>query len=94
MEAGRKSSSRPSPYGWKSDTSFLKANLIFPLALSIGAERNGLSMPKQDISSRHFQRKISQFCELRIAPIASKRVLENTQAPSRSGPKYSVQCID
>ncbi|MDQ0564273.1 hypothetical protein QO004_006091 [Rhizobium mesoamericanum] len=33
-------------------------------------------MPKQDISSRHFQRKISDFCELRIALIASKRVLE------------------
>lgn len=40
-------------------------------------ERNGMSMPKQDISSRHFQRKISEFCELRIAPIAPKRVLEN-----------------
>ncbi|MFB9950926.1 hypothetical protein ACFFP0_18915 [Rhizobium puerariae] len=34
-------------------------------------------MPKQDLSSRHFQRKISEFCEVRIAPIASKRVLEN-----------------
>lgn len=34
-------------------------------------------MPKHDLSSRHFQRKISQFCELRIAPITSKRVLEN-----------------
>lgn len=30
-----------------------------------------------DISSRHFQRKISKFCELRIAPIVSRRVLEN-----------------
>ncbi|MCY0150705.1 hypothetical protein OEG84_24140 [Hoeflea sp. G2-23] len=36
-------------------------------------------MPKQDLSSRHFQRKISQFCELRIAPIASKRALEQIQ---------------
>ncbi|WP_206427942.1 hypothetical protein [Rhizobium sp. CIAT894] len=36
-------------------------------------------MTKQDISSRHFQRKISDFCELRIAPIASKRVLENVR---------------
>ncbi|ADY67865.1 hypothetical protein AGROH133_14426 (plasmid) [Agrobacterium tumefaciens] len=36
-----------------------------------------MSMPKHDLSSRHFQRKISQFCELRIAPITSKRVLEN-----------------
>lgn len=34
-------------------------------------------MPKQDISSRHFQRKISEFCEVRIAPVASKEVLEN-----------------
>ncbi len=34
-------------------------------------------MPKHDLSSRHFQRKISQFCEVRIAPISSKRVLEN-----------------
>jgi hypothetical protein len=36
-----------------------------------------MSVPKQDIPSRHFQRKISEFCELRIAPIAPKRVLEN-----------------
>jgi len=34
-------------------------------------------MAKQDLSSRHFQRKLSEFCEVRIAPIASKRVLEN-----------------
>lgn len=34
-------------------------------------------MPKHDLSSRHFQRKISNFCEARIAPIASKRALEN-----------------
>ena len=34
-------------------------------------------MPKHDLSSRHFQRKISEFCEVRIAPISSKRVLEN-----------------
>jgi hypothetical protein len=34
-------------------------------------------MPKEDLSSRHFQRKISEFCEVRIAPIASKRVLES-----------------
>ncbi|CDN57570.1 Hypothetical protein RG1141_PA07380 (plasmid) [Neorhizobium galegae bv. officinalis bv. officinalis str. HAMBI 1141] len=34
-------------------------------------------MPKLDNSSRHFQRKISEFRELRIAPIAPKRVLEN-----------------
>lgn len=38
-----------------------------------------MSMPKQDLSSRHFQRKISEFCELHIAPIASKRVLENVR---------------
>jgi len=40
-------------------------------------ERNGMNMPKHDLSSRHFQRKISEFCEVRIAPISSKRVLEN-----------------
>ncbi|MBY3417218.1 hypothetical protein HFN87_28590 [Rhizobium laguerreae] len=34
-------------------------------------------MPKDDISSRHFQRKISDFCDVRIAPVASKQVLEN-----------------
>lgn len=32
-------------------------------------------MAKQDLSSHHFQQKISNFCEVRIAPIASKRVL-------------------
>ena len=36
-------------------------------------------MPKHDLSSRHFQRKISEFCEVRIAPISSKRVLENVR---------------
>ncbi|MEN3148482.1 hypothetical protein ABCW43_14305 [Neorhizobium sp. IRAMC:178] len=34
-------------------------------------------MAKHDISSHHFQQKISDFCEVRIAPIASKRVLES-----------------
>ncbi|TCM52598.1 hypothetical protein C8J36_10842 [Rhizobium sp. PP-F2F-G48] len=34
-------------------------------------------MPKQDKSSLHFERKISQFCDIRIAPIASKRSLES-----------------
>lgn len=34
-------------------------------------------MTKHDLSSRHFQRKISKFCELRIAPVASRRVFEN-----------------
>jgi hypothetical protein len=57
-------------------TFFVQGELLFPLALGIGAERN-ISMPKQDIASRQFQRKISDFCELRIAPIAPKRVLEN-----------------
>ncbi len=36
-----------------------------------------MGMTKNDISSRHFQRKISEFWELRIAPIASWRVMEN-----------------
>lgn len=57
-------------------TFFVKGELLFPLALGIGAERN-ISMPKRDIASRQFRQKISDFCELRIAPIASKRVLEN-----------------
>ena len=58
-----------------SDKPFFKAQRLFPLALGTGAERNGMSMPKQNLSSRHFQRKISEFCEVRIAPIASKQVL-------------------
>lgn len=37
-------------------------------------------MSKPDLSSRHFQSKISKFCELRIAPIASKRSLSNIEA--------------
>ncbi len=36
-----------------------------------------MSMTTHDPSSRHFQRKISEFCELRIAPVASRRVFEN-----------------
>jgi len=44
-------------------TYFIKGHILFPLALGIGAERHGRSMTKNDISSRHFQRKISQFCE-------------------------------
>ena len=36
-----------------------------------------MSMTKHDLSSRPFQRKISEFCELRIAPITSRRALEN-----------------
>ncbi|WP_413228991.1 hypothetical protein [Agrobacterium larrymoorei] len=36
-----------------------------------------MSMTKHGISSRHCQRKISEFCELRIAPIASWQALEN-----------------
>jgi hypothetical protein len=48
-----------------------------PSALVTG--RNGISMPEHDLSSRHFQRKISEFCEVRIAPTSSKRVLENVR---------------
>ncbi len=33
-------------------------------------------MSKPDLSSRHFQRKITAFCELRIAPITTKRATE------------------
>jgi len=36
-----------------------------------------MSMPKHDLSSHRFQRKISEFCDVRIAPISSKQVLEN-----------------
>ncbi len=34
-------------------------------------------MSKPDLSSRQFQRKISAFCELRIAPITTKRATED-----------------
>ena len=34
-------------------------------------------MTKHDLSTHHFQRKISDFCEVRIAPIASQRVLKS-----------------
>lgn len=34
-------------------------------------------MAKHDLSTHHFQRKMSDFCEVRIAPIASKRVVES-----------------
>ena len=34
-------------------------------------------MAKHDLSIHHFQRKISDFCKVRIAPIASQRVLES-----------------
>lgn len=37
-------------------------------------------MSKPDLSSRHFQSKISKFCALRIAPIASKSSLSNVEA--------------
>lgn len=63
----------------RSDKLIFKAPVLFPLALGAEAERNGMSMPTHDLSSRHFQRKISEFCEVRIAPIFSKRVLENVR---------------
>ncbi|MEY9584275.1 hypothetical protein [Sinorhizobium fredii] len=34
-------------------------------------------MRNQSTSSLHFQRKISEFCNVRVAPVASKRALEN-----------------
>ncbi|ACP21992.1 hypothetical protein NGR_b05330 (plasmid) [Sinorhizobium fredii NGR234] len=34
-------------------------------------------MRKQSTSSLYFQRKISEFCNIRVAPFASKRALEN-----------------
>ncbi|WP_420841278.1 hypothetical protein [Ensifer aridi] len=34
-------------------------------------------MRNQSTSSLHFQRKISEFCNVRIAPVASKRALQN-----------------
>ncbi len=36
-----------------------------------------MSMPRHDLSSRHFQQKVSEFRAVLIAPISSKRVLEN-----------------
>jgi hypothetical protein len=55
----------------------LKAGLYFRSPSALVPERNGMSMPNHDLSSRHFQRKISEFCEVRIAPICSKPELEN-----------------
>jgi hypothetical protein len=37
-------------------------------------------MPRQDIASREFQRKIIQFCELRIATTTSTRTFENIKS--------------
>ncbi len=34
-------------------------------------------MATNDLSTHHFQRKISDFCEVRIAPVASQRVLDS-----------------
>ncbi|WCK74398.1 hypothetical protein [Agrobacterium tumefaciens] len=34
-------------------------------------------MAKHILSSHHVQRKISDFCEVRVAPIASKRMLQS-----------------
>ena len=36
-------------------------------------------MTKHDLSTHHFQRKISDFREVRIALVASQRVLESIQ---------------
>lgn len=36
-----------------------------------------MSMSGQNLSSRRFQQKILEFCELRIAPIVPLQVLEN-----------------
>lgn len=57
----------------------LKARPYFRSPSALVPERNGMSMPKHDLSSRHFQRKISEFCEVRIAPISSTRVLDNVR---------------
>jgi hypothetical protein len=60
-------------------TFFVKGSPYFRSPSALVPERNGMSMPKHDLSSHHFQRKISEFCEVRIAPISSKRVLENVR---------------
>lgn len=57
----------------------LKARPYFRSSSALAPERNGMSMPKHDLSSRHFQRKISEFCDVRIAPISSKWALENVR---------------
>lgn len=49
---------------------------IRPCSALVPRERNN-SMAKHDLSSHYFQRKISDFCEVRIAPIASKRMLQS-----------------
>jgi hypothetical protein len=62
------------------DTCFVNLGSYFRSPSALVPERNGMSMPKHYLSSRHFQRKISEFCEVRIAPISSKRVLENARS--------------
>jgi len=56
---------------------FVNYPLLFPPALGTGAKKKwNKSMAKNNLSTHRFQRKISDFCEVRLAPIASKRMLE------------------
>ncbi|CAD7052482.1 hypothetical protein RHAB21_04453 [Pseudorhizobium halotolerans] len=34
-------------------------------------------MPNEDLSGRHFQKKISTYCDVRLAPVAPDWILEN-----------------
>lgn len=64
-------------------------------------------MNKQSASSFHFQRKISEFCQVRVSPILSGREFENIRSylaslilyrkkpPMRSGGiDWSAPCFD
>lgn len=37
-------------------------------------------MPNEDLSKRHFQKKISTYCDVRIVPVAPDRVVDNVRA--------------
>lgn len=70
---------RTKPASRASIHALLKAGPLFRSPSAPVTERTGMSMPKRDLLSRHFQKKISEFCEVRIAPISSRRVLENVR---------------
>lgn len=61
-------------------------------------------MPNEDLSRRHFQKKISSYCDVRIAPVAPAWVLDNVRPyllglitfrkkPALAGNRYDWQQI-
>lgn len=61
-------------------------------------------MPNEDLSRRHFQKKISSYCDVRIAPVAPVWVLDNVRRyllglisfrkkPALAGSRYDWQQI-